>query len=287
MHKYKLLSRVDLTSKVSLVSIPSIDLLSKDAAEIETLQKIANDNNIDTKKGLQYGEIEVIISNSGLDRYGESIKVEGIDLTQVKRNPVVLWAHDYSGLPIGQLTKVWKSNGNLMGRIKLDYDIYEFADTVYKMVLRGTINAVSIGGLVKEFGKTDDGGTDYSVIKSLEMVEVSIVPVGAHPDALVVSKSLGISEDEFKGQYEEFVKQSLIDKTKNLPYDEVSKHIKALKFLISALEDSYMDTSKDTESNPKVKRIRKLVLARSNAKQIDRQAELIISSIKNKLGEEK
>lgn len=168
---------VNLIAGITLANVP-------EASEVQAIAK-----GIDVKKELKYGEVEVIISNSAVDRHGEVIEVDGIDVSQVKRNPTVLWAHDYKSLPIGNIQRIWKSNGNLMGKISLDTDIDPNADMIYKKILKGTINAVSIGGMVKEVDQND-----FARIKKLEMVEVSFVPVGAHPDALVTGKGFSVQE---------------------------------------------------------------------------------------------
>lgn len=262
--------RYEFTSSIEIASIPDLD----------NVKEISKSHDIKVEKSLSYGEVEVIVSNSAKDRQGESIVMEGIDITQVKRNPVVLWGHQYSNLPIGQITKIWKSQGNLMARIKLDYDIYEFADTVYKMIVRGTINAVSIGGIVKQWN------ADYTVVEKLEMLELSVVPIGAHPDALVTAKSLGIKKAELQRQYEEFINGALVDKFKNLSNNEIELHVKSLKALVSALESSIANST-DTENHQMTEksevRIKKLIVARQAAKQCDKQAELIIAAISNKL----
>lgn len=138
---------------------------------------------VKASKNLAYGQVEVLVSNSAIDRQGESIEMSGIDVKQVQRNPVVLWAHDYASLPIGKIDKLWKSGGDLMARISFLTDINPFADTVYKLIMAGALSAVSIGGVVREYGVTN-GVSDRSKIAKMEMVELSVVPVGAHPDAL-------------------------------------------------------------------------------------------------------
>jgi HK97 family phage prohead protease len=257
----------------------------KNATTRELDQRIDITNSIEVQKAakLKEGEIEVIVSNSGTDRHGESIQVEGIDLKQVKRNPVVLWTHDYLNLPIGKITKLWKSEGNLMARIQFATDIYEFAGTVYKMIQEGYLNAVSIGGIVKAFGQDKSGLPDYDVIAELEMIEVSVVPVGAHPDALVTAKSFGVEPEEFTRQYEDFVHKSLVDKMKVFPQNDLKQHITSLKALTSALQDQYDSAASDSNQSDKTKTIKKLVLAKTTAKQIDKQAELIIAVINRNL----
>lgn len=227
-------------------------------------------------KALEYGEVEVIVSNSGTDRHGERILAEGIDLSQIKRNPVLLWGHDYMGLPIGQIKRIWKSAGNVMAKIKLDYDIYDFADKVYKMIQRGTINAVSIGGIIKEMG--DDGLT----IKKLEMVELSVVPVGAHPDALVTAKALGVNKDEVEKSYQQFLQKSLSDKFTSVEPDEIENIIKAMKTTIAALEGKHKELSKE---NADEKQVVKVVLSsiKKDAVELDRHSENLIKTLKVKM----
>jgi HK97 family phage prohead protease len=241
-----------------------------------------------TGKKLKEGEFETVVSNSNEDRYFEKILVEGIDLKQIKKNPVVLWGHDYRGLPIGKITKIWVEDGNLMARIQLAIEKYDFAKQVYDLILEGAINAVSLGGQVKKWSE------DYSTIEQLELYEVSVVPVGAHRDALITERSMGVDADKAKQlrkSFADFEEKAMVDKMKSMPQDEIKSHIASLKTLTSALESAYAATADteedDDEGAAAEKRVRKLVLVRSNAKVVDKTAELLIASISNKLKEGK
>ena len=196
-------------------------------------------------KDLPYGEIEVVISSSALDRHGETIQVSGINTKEFMQNPTVLWAHNYEDLAIGKVVKLWKSSGKLMGRIKFATEIVPFAKTVYDLIREGYLNAVSIGGLVREYGE-NKGVTDYSNITKMDMVELSVVPVGANPEALVMSKALEAGID-LGDSYDKFVA-----KAQNKDLDVIiEKHIASTKSLLSALENVY-DSSKDAvEETPK------------------------------------
>ena len=239
-----------------------------------------------TGNALAYGEFETIVSNSAEDRYFEKILVEGIDLKQIKRNPTVLWGHDYSGLPIGKITKIWVQDGNLMARIKLAVEKYDFAKQVYDLILDGVINAVSLGGQVKQWSD------DYTTIEKLELYEVSVVPVGAHRDALITAKTVGKDKAAaLRKSFADFEQEAMVDKIKSMPQDEIKSHIASLKALTSALESAYAastDTEEDNDDaagDTKVKAVRRLVLVRSNAKAVDKVSELLIASINNKLKE--
>lgn len=238
-----------------------------------------------TGKALAYGEFETVVSNSAEDRYYEKILVEGIDLKQIKKNPTVLWGHDYRGLPIGKITKIWVDNGNLMARIKLSVEKYDFAKQVYDLILDGAINAVSLGGQVKKWND------DYTVIEQLELYEVSVVPVGAHRDALITERSIGKEKAaELRKSFATFEKEAELDKIKLMPKDSIKLHIESLKSLTSALELAYADDSAETEEDgdqTQKRVVRKLVLARSAAKNVDKGAELLISAINNQLNTRK
>lgn len=267
-----------------------VDEMIRCGAHIETVTKdIEKDGKTErvavekaTGKALAYGEFETVVSNSGEDRYYEKILVEGIDLKQIKRNPTVLWGHDYSGLPIGKIVKIWTDNGNLMARIKLSVEKYEFAKQVYDLILDGAINAVSLGGQVKKWND------DYSVIEQLELYEVSVVPVGAHRDALITERSIGKDKAAaLRKSFADFETEAAVDKIKLMPQDEIKSHIASLKSLTSALESAYAASTETEEDNDdadgKQKTVRKLVLVRSNAKAVDKVSELLIASINNKL----
>jgi len=235
-----------------------------------------------TGKALKDGEFETIVSNSNEDRYFEKILVEGIDLKQIKKNPVVLWGHDYRGLPIGKITKIWVDNGNLMARIQLSVEKYDFAKQVYDLILDGVINAVSLGGQVKKWSE------DYSTIEQLELYEISVVPVGAHRDALITERSMGVDKSkaaELRKSFADFENEAMVDKMKSMPQDEITQHIASLKALTSALERTH---STDTEAgnedaDGKQKTVRRLILVRSTAKTVDKVSELLIATINNKL----
>lgn len=224
------------------------------------------------EKALDYGEVEVVVSNSGVDRHGESIKVDGIDLSQIKKNPVVLWAHDYSSLPIGKITKIWKKDGDLMARFKLATNLYDFADTVYKMIQDGIINAVSIGGLVKQWG--DDGMT----IDKLEMVELSVVPVGAHRDALVTSKSF--EGKDITKQYETFLVKAL--QAKMEVNDDVEQHIDSLEKILDALKVTKEEASPVNQEKT-IDQKRVLIRMKQLSAEADREVEKLNKIIKLKL----
>jgi HK97 family phage prohead protease len=135
-------------------------------------------------KDIGDGEIETVISSGTLDRHGEKIDVRGIDTTNYMKNPVVQWAHNYDEPPIGMASKVWTRGDQLIGRFKMAVNENPFAKQIYEMIKAGFISAVSIGFIPLEM--------EEDTYTKSEMVEFSIVPVPANPEALIYAKKLGM-----------------------------------------------------------------------------------------------
>jgi len=118
-------------------------------------------------------------SNGIIDRHGESLNPMGWILDNYLKNPVILFAHDYSSLPIGKAVKVWIENKQLMFTI-------QFADTpmanqVFDLFKGGFLNAFSVGFIPTKFGVS--GNDEYTYMEQ-ELLELSAVPVPANPEAL-------------------------------------------------------------------------------------------------------
>jgi len=138
--------------------------------------------------------IRVIAASGKADRVGDIIKIDGIEVENYMKNPIILWAHDHYALPVGKAVEVAVLKGKLVMTIQFaTAEEYAFADTVYKLVLGGYLNGVSIGARVKEaeWIKDDDGHIVGRKFTSLELLELSIVPIPADSKALVTAVKAG------------------------------------------------------------------------------------------------
>jgi HK97 family phage prohead protease len=139
--------------------------------------------------------LRFVLSDGSIDRVGDTIAVGGWQLGSYKRNPVVLFAHDSLNPPIGRMTNVHSDGARLVGDVEFAApEVYEFADTVFRMTKEGFINAGSVGFLPIEWKYADRRGGGIDFLKQ-ELLEFSVCPVGANANALVEgrAKSLGIS----------------------------------------------------------------------------------------------
>ena len=133
-------------------------------------------------------------SDGSVDRMGDTIDPAGWDLADFLKNPVALWAHDSSSPPIGRASNLMVEDQRLMGDIEfMSADISPFADTIFRMVEGGWLNAVSVGFLPKEYDWADDEDREWGMDFHLQsLLEISVVPVPALPSALVDARSKGI-----------------------------------------------------------------------------------------------
>ncbi len=135
------------------------------------------------------GRFEVIISTADQDRQGEIVNQAGWDLAHYKNNPVVLWGHNYTGLPIGVTDSIEIKDGKLVasGRFAPE-SANPFAQQVRRLYDAKILRSTSVGFIAKEM----EGNT----ITKAELLEFSFVPVPANPMALSLMKTASLDSAE-------------------------------------------------------------------------------------------
>jgi HK97 family phage prohead protease len=193
----------------------------------------------------------VTISTPKPDRSGDIVEPHGVDLTNYKRNPVVLFGHNYDDLPIAKAEDLQVTDNGIVARVVFPTQgTYHKADAVYGLAKQGMINAWSIGFAAKsaDTEPIEEGGVRF--LKS-ELLEFSAVPVPANPEALTILRSKGIEE--------EVIDQVTIDQVTidQITIDEVSEEEETEK---------PVETSKSVEAETVEKEGR--VLSSTTRKQI-------------------
>ena len=117
------------------------------------------------------------------DRFGDTVQPAGMKNGNYRRNPVVLWAHNYSIPPIAK--SLWEKPDAKGVRMKMQFDVRDEAMEVYRLYKEGYLNAFSIGFLPIEYEQVFEGknfiGFNFT---EWELIENSAVPVPANPSAL-------------------------------------------------------------------------------------------------------
>ena len=135
-----------------------------------------------------------VASEESEDRLGDVIASDGWQLDNYKSNPVFLWMHDQHTPPIGSIGKVWTDVKQLLASPRWD-DEDDFAKLIHGKYQRGFLKAVSVGFRAQEFEEREaSGGRGGLHFKKQELVEISAVPVPAHPRAL---QKLNLDERKF------------------------------------------------------------------------------------------
>jgi len=134
-------------------------------------------------------------SDNSVDRMGDTIAAAGWDISDFLANPVALWAHDSSAPPIGGARNVGVDGDRLLGDIEFaPAETYAFADTIYRLVLGKFLRAVSVGFMPTRYAFVENDPERGFGIDFLEqsLLEISVCPVPANPNALQEARRKGI-----------------------------------------------------------------------------------------------
>jgi phage head maturation protease len=147
--------------------------------------------------------IRFVASDESVDRYGDIIRAAGWKLDNFKKNPVLLFGHQSRALPIGKVSEVGVVGTQLEATAEfMPEGMSDFADEVWRATDAGFLNAVSVGFMPlsdPNYIYADDDPdhkkwpTGYEFVDQ-ELLELSVVPVPANPQALAVARALAISE---------------------------------------------------------------------------------------------
>ncbi len=136
-----------------------------------------------------------VMTSQTVDRYGDIVVTEGVDIGEFSKNPVALLNHDSNDWPIGAWKNVEKQSRKRPPRMEGDLVLHEgngpiaTIDQAAWMIERGYMRACSIGFLPdwNDVEKAlDDNGDWQGGIKfnKAELLECSLCGIPANPQAL-------------------------------------------------------------------------------------------------------
>ncbi len=132
------------------------------------------------------------------DRDGESVSISLLDIDNYKKNPVLVYNHDWGDV-LGKITHIEKTGEGLY--VKAEVHKLTGRESVFESVQKGLVVTFSIGFVPKTFTYIEED--DVLEISSAELVEISLAPVPANQDALFVAtsqKSLTLATSIVKDQ---------------------------------------------------------------------------------------
>lgn len=127
----------------------------------------------------------VRLTNNSLNSYGTRVLTQGIDTSRYEANPILLYMHE-RGTVIGVVTNIEKTDDEITGELQFD-EATELSRQCKQQFEFGSLRMVSVGLDVVEVSDAPDvilpGQAFYTVTKSI-LFEVSLVDIGANPDAI-------------------------------------------------------------------------------------------------------
>jgi len=185
------------------------------------------------------------ITTKDIDRDGEIVDPAGADLEAYRKNPVVLFGHDYSELPIGKNLWIKSDDRGLIA--KTQYASHEFAQKVYEYRKEGMPLAQSIGFIPMEWEDTPiDVKGCRRRYKKWALLEYSDVPVPANPEAVGIAISKGLISPEYIPVEEPVEKEGRVLSSRNrtlvmAAVQQMDEAAAALRELLSATEPAQAD----------------------------------------------
>jgi HK97 family phage prohead protease len=142
------------------------------------------------------GNSKYVLSTEDPDHYLDVIVQKGWVLKTFLANSVALWSHDKLFV-VGRWLRPRIENNCLVADLELAPEsTSDRVGEIVRLVKAGFIKAVSVGFRpIESEPITKTGGTRF--IRS-ELVECSLVAIGANPNALIAAKALGISNATLK-----------------------------------------------------------------------------------------
>jgi len=164
-------------------------------------------------RAINEGEKSIVytLTSPAIDRYGEIVDPNGLDLKNFRRSKrTVFWNHDYNR-PIGRSMWEKRDGDNWIGKVQFAADQTDFAGDIWRLAKDGFIGMTSIGFIPKTWewkklsdmkeeaftvpnAKESDKDSEHLIHRKAELVEWSVVGIGANPDAVELQKMLGVIE---------------------------------------------------------------------------------------------
>lgn len=166
------------------------------------------------KRNEETRTLTFVASDGARDAAGTVLNQEGWSLKRYEKNPIIGYQHEvYGGWDgsdpdniIGK-ARVYVEDGQLLADITFETkDINEKAEKIYKKLLFGSLNAVSVGFLPigkGHWGEGDeaiDGSNPTYYYAGQELLEISVVNIPSNPNA--VRRAMEYEQNELKALME-------------------------------------------------------------------------------------
>jgi len=159
--------------------------------------------------------LRILATDETRDRDGDIVSMKGWDFENFIKNPVFLWGHDYSSVPLAAAVKMERKRNP--SRLVLTHKfptpgVHPFADMILQLYHERVINAGSVGFIPFDWEEIKDGeedkpkrrGWSNRKFTKQELLEHSGCAVPSNPNAVQESIASAMKAIDFK--YDDKVK---------------------------------------------------------------------------------
>lgn len=136
-----------------------------------------------------------VMSTASVDRHGDIVDQDSWILEHFAANAPLFWGHRSNDFPLGKWLRVWlepdpEMTGEkmLMGEAEFAVDVHADVERAWKHVVRGDLNMVSVGFIPHIVDYDEE--KDAFVLRKCELIECSLVGIGANRRALIKSDEI-------------------------------------------------------------------------------------------------
>lgn len=142
--------------------------------------------------------LDIVGSTEEVDRDGDIIRLAGWELDSYRKNPVFMWAHNYSMPPLGKAVQITKDFDRMQLIFRIKFSEHNpMAVMVAKMYKEKVLNASSVGFQPTKTPKPREKNSPEDVMVGREyigqeLLELSAVPIPSNAGAVALALSKGI-----------------------------------------------------------------------------------------------
>lgn len=184
------------------------------------------------------------------DKAGDRIRVETIDLSRFNQNPLLLHMHGAESVPVGMVKNLIIEDSVLFGELVFD------TEDPHAAMLQGKYERGFMRGISPRFfaygeRETREGNTLIKDYDRAELVEISLVTLPSHKNAVSLHKNLDGDLPEGAKDLHPFrqvdLKKGLNDKPKNKPNLKMKDLFKKLSLGDEATEAQAIEKVNDLQ----------------------------------------
>jgi len=190
--------------------------------------------------------VDFVVATSEINRYGFRLDLNGAKLTGFLKNPVLLYGHDRTRLPIGSWENLRIEGGKMVATAVFD-DEDSFAQQVKGKVERGILRGASIAFDPLMFSEKPEDlapGQSRATVKEWELLEISVVDIPGDREAVRLSADRAI--EEVVPQLSAVIQDNIVLKQ---PKDKMEKVTKALGLAADATEEQMVSAIESIQQN--------------------------------------